>query len=368
MDDLDTARTTVLVIDDDGGDRTHILRCIRQSGLDCTLLETADVEPAIVAHGDAHVDLILLDYNLPGGSSLSALSRIREIWPNTASVLITGEGSDTVVAEAFRAGVGDYISKLDISARSIRRVIESGVKARRLELQLAAQAEELKLFAYVLAHDVKAPLRAIRNLSEWAIESLEEGDAAATISELDYIGQSAARLDALIDSLQAHLDFDRLPEFTTEDTSELAQLAVSNLRLDISESDADVQIEALPMIEADRGQVIQLFQNLISNGLKFSKADIPRVVISASAINKDFYTICVADNGIGVSQDYAERIFEPFQRLHSQDAFAGSGLGLATCHKIVSRHGGMIWCEAGESGGARFYFSLPAAKKTLLTA
>ncbi|OAN80186.1 hypothetical protein A8B78_11165 [Jannaschia sp. EhC01] len=368
MDERYGAPTTVLVIDDDAGDRMHILRSISQSGLDCIVLEAVDVDPAMVTHGDAFVDLILLDYNLPSGSGLSALNRIRDKWPNATSVLTTGEGSETVVAEAFRAGVCDYISKRDISARSIRRVVENGVKARRLELQLAAQTEELKLFAHLLAHDVKAPLRAIRNLSEWAIESLGEGDTATTISELNYIGQSAARLDALIESLQAYLDSDYLPTFASEATEDLAQLAVSNLRLEISECGADVQIEALPMIEADRGQIIQLFQNLISNALKFSKEDIPTVVISASAINTDVHTICVSDNGIGISPIYAERIFEPFKRLHTQDKFAGSGLGLATCRKIVSRHGGNIWCEPSKSGGARFCFSLPAAKRPLRVA
>lgn len=362
------ARTTVLVIDDDAGDRMQALRCIRKSGLDCILLEASDVEPALAMHGDLPVDLILLDYHLPSGCSLTALNRLHDKWPNAASVLTTGEGSDTVVAEAFRAGVCDYISKLEISAGSIRRVIENGVKGRRLELQLAAQTEELKLFAHVLAHDVKAPLRAIRNLSEWAIESLEDGDTVTTTSELEYISQSAGRLDALIDSLKAHLDSDKAPEFTSEDPAELAKHAVSNLRLDISDSGAEVQIEALPAVEVDRRQVIQLFQNLISNGLKFSKADTPRVVISSSATEAGYHMICVTDNGIGIAPEYAERIFEPFQRLHSQDEFAGSGLGLATCHKIVTRHGGRIWCESCESGGTRFCFSLPVAQSLRATA
>lgn len=359
---------TVLVIDDDDSDRLHAVRCIRQSALDCKLLEASDIAPALKAHGQALVDLILLDYHLPTGDALSALSQFQAQWPNAACVLTTGDGSEILVARAFRAGVCDYISKSDISARSIRRVIENGVKARRLELQLTAQAEELKSFAHVLAHDVKAPLRAIRNLSAWASESLGDGDTATALSELDYISRSAARLDALVDSLKAHLDFDHVPQFAPEDAGDLARQAVDNLRLEISDGGADVQIADLPMIHADKRQVIQLFQNLIANGLKFSNAATPRVMISAPLLENDFHTICVADNGIGISPDQAERIFEPFKRLHAQDEFAGSGLGLATCRKIVSRHGGRIWCDASRSDGACFQFSLPAARNTRLSA
>lgn len=354
-------RPLVLVIDDDEGDRFHIQRCIRQSGVDCIVLEAEDIDPALAEHGDKTVDVVLLDYNLPGGTGLTGIPLIHERWQGSAVVLTTGEGSDVIVAEAFRTGVRDYISKLDISARSIRRVIENAVEARRLEMRIAAQQQELKMFAHVLAHDVRAPLRAIRQLGEFAVESLSEGDTAATLSELEDIRSSAERLDNLVESLERHLKVRGASQFAMEDAADLARDAAANLRVEIQDRGAEVIIETLPEVMADRRQIIQLFQNLIANGLKFSRADLPRVTITAPKIGGDMHTICVADNGIGIAPEHAERIFEPFQRLHTQEDFAGSGLGLATCRKIVSRHGGQIWCALDDRPGTRFHFSLPRA-------
>lgn len=364
LEDAEIGRLTILLIEDDEGDRMHVTRCLRHSGLDCVVLEHDDIDPGFSAHADIPIDLVLLDYNLPGGDSLSNLHHLRRQWPDCSFVLTTGEGTDLLVAKAFRAGVCDYISKMDISARSIRRVIENAVRAKRLALRVAAQTEELKMFAHVLAHDVKAPLRAIRQLGEWARENLAEGETEAAQEDVGDVVLTAARLDGLVDSLQAHLDVRGAPSIAPEDAAALAREAVENLRLEIRDRGAEVHIDDLPVIACDRRQMIQLFQNLIANGLKFSWADAPRIKITAPLTAPGVHTICVADNGIGVSPEHAERIFEPFQRLHTQEDFSGSGLGLATCRKIVTRHGGRIWCDSRPNEGARFNFSLPATEDT----
>ncbi|MBR9764415.1 MAG: response regulator [Rhodobacteraceae bacterium] len=350
---------SILLIDDDEGDRFTIDRALRRSGLSYQLLEADDRAPAVEAHGELPVDLVLLDYNLPGGESLSSMEEIRRAWPRAAIVLTTGEGTDDVVAAAFRNGVADYIGKADISARSIRRVTENAVAAQRMQLQLDNQRAELKSFAHILAHDVKGPVRSIKMLSEWISESIDTGQPENARADLAQMVKTVSRLDALVTTLEEHLRLGKEPAREVMRIAELAQDAVDNLQADIRARNARVEIGMLPQAFCDGPQITQLFQNLIANGLKFSEADMPTVRIATHTGEEGLHVISVSDNGIGISPEYSEKIFEPFKRMHT--GYEGTGLGLATCRKIVTRHGGRIWCEPGRDEGTSFFFSLPDA-------
>jgi chemotaxis family two-component system sensor kinase Cph1 len=134
--------------------------------------------------------------------------------------------------------------------------------------------------------------------------------------------------------------------------------AVSNLYASIGESAALVSHDELPVIQADATQMVQVFQNLVGNGIKFKGADPPRVHVSAVR-NADDWVFSVRDNGIGIEPRYAERIFVIFQRLHRPEDYPGNGIGLALCRKIVERHGGEIWLESQPGQGSTFFFSIP---------
>ena len=136
---------------------------------------------------------------------------------------------------------------------------------------------------------------------------------------------------------------------------------LANLRLAIAESQAIITHEPLPTVQADETQLLQLFQNLISNALKFRAGQPPQVHISAQP-NDQGWLFSVQDNGIGLEAQYAERIFVIFQRLHTREDYPGTGIGLAICKRIVERHGGCIWVESQPGQGATFYFTLPSAK------
>jgi light-regulated signal transduction histidine kinase (bacteriophytochrome) len=137
--------------------------------------------------------------------------------------------------------------------------------------------------------------------------------------------------------------------------------SLDNLTVAMEENGAVVTHDALPMVMADNSQLVQLFQNLIGNAIKFRGKEPPRVHVSASR-NGNGWIFSVRDNGIGIAPEYAERIFVIFQRLHGREEYPGTGIGLAICQKIVERHGGHIWVESEVGKGATFYFSLPASK------
>jgi signal transduction histidine kinase len=137
--------------------------------------------------------------------------------------------------------------------------------------------------------------------------------------------------------------------------------ALSNLDQVISKRGARVTHDDLPSVFGHAPLLTQLLQNLIGNGIKYCEADTPTLRISAHPEANGFWRISVRDNGIGIDEKFYRQIFEPFERLHGRGKYEGTGLGLATCKKIVERHGGRIWCESNQDGGTTFNFSLPAS-------
>jgi signal transduction histidine kinase len=144
------------------------------------------------------------------------------------------------------------------------------------------------------------------------------------------------------------------------DARSVLDQALEDLAGPISDKGADVVSGPLPSVRGDRGQLCQLFQNLVGNAIKFSDTDAPRVVVTA-AVEDGHARFAVRDNGIGIDPKHAERIFQPFQRLHGEDRYEGTGIGLAICQRIVAHHGGRIWAESRVGHGATFHFTLPLA-------
>jgi len=239
---------------------------------------------------------------------------------------------------------------------------------RKAEAELAATARELarsnaelEQFAYVASHDLQEPLRMVRSY----VELLQRRYGEKLDSDADeFIGfavDGARRMQVLISDLliYARVNSKGKPLVPT-DTDRALELALENLQMKIRESKARVSRQPLPRVIGDESQLVQLFQNLVSNGVKFRRGA-PRVAISA-ATEGDLVHFSVSDNGIGIEPQYSERIFVLFQRLHTRTEYPGTGIGLALCKKIVERHGGRIWFDSRPGRGSTFQFTLPVAR------
>jgi light-regulated signal transduction histidine kinase (bacteriophytochrome) len=236
------------------------------------------------------------------------------------------------------------------------------VALREKTEELARSNEDLEQFAYVASHDLQEPLRMVTSYVQ-LLARRYQGRLDSDANEfIGFAADGAVRMRKLINDL---LTYSRVGmrgnELEPTDSEAALAQSVNDLKVAIEESGALVTHDPLPTVMADRPQLGQLFQNLIGNAIKFRSNEPPRVHISASR-NGNGWTFSVRDNGIGIAPEYSERIFVIFQRLHSREEYAGTGIGLAICKKIVDRHGGRIWVNSEVGKGATFYFTLPAVK------
>jgi hypothetical protein len=169
-------------------------------------------------------------------------------------------------------------------------------------------------------------------------------------------------MDAFLDQLHAYTEADSEPQFENLQLDDLLADVLANLDAVIGKARASVESEGLPVICGDRAQLIQLLQNLIGNGIKYCRADAPQVRIRACVESDEYCRVEICDNGIGIPEKSYKSVFEPFRRLHAQGEFEGTGLGLATCKKIVERHGGTIWCRSKAGKGTSFFFTVPLVR------
>jgi len=214
----------------------------------------------------------------------------------------------------------------------------------------------------VASHDLQEPLRMVASYVQLLARRYEGKLDADANDFIHFAVDGAVRMRRLINDL---LTYSRVgtqgKELSPTDSGAALAQSVNDLKVTIEESGTLVTHDPLPTVMADLPQLGQLFQNLIGNAIKFRGNEPPRVHISASQ-NGSGWTFSVRDNGIGIAPEYSERIFIIFQRLHSRQEYAGTGIGLAICKKIVERHGGHIWVESEVGKGATFYFCLPAVR------
>jgi signal transduction histidine kinase len=224
--------------------------------------------------------------------------------------------------------------------------------------------EDLKQFAYVAAHDLQEPTRMIQLYLQLIEHRLRGSVDADTQEYLAFVIVSANRMQGMVRSV---LDFstigsDQKP-FSRIDTHAALNQALANLAYDIRLSGALIEVKPLPKIVGSEPQIVRLFQNLVANAIKFRSASVPSIIISSeSGVTGTIFS--VSDNGIGIAEGSAEKLFGLFQRLHAQEEYPGEGIGLASCRKIMSLHDGRIWFEANRGSGTTFKFFIP--DRTLL--
>jgi signal transduction histidine kinase/serine/threonine protein kinase len=247
----------------------------------------------------------------------------------------------------------------NVQARMLTELKKTASDLERANRELARSNADLEQFAYVASHDLQEPLRMVASYTR-LLQHRYKGKLDAEADEyIAFAVDGASRMQGLINDLlqYARITTGAKPPQETS-CNEVFDQAVKNLEAVIKEKGAMVTRANLPMVWADPTQMIQLFQNLITNGIKFCHSQTPIIQVSA-VLRQDDQLFAVRDNGIGIEPRHAGRIFAIFQRLHTRERYPGNGIGLAICQKIVERHGGRIWVESQPGSGSTFYFTLP---------
>jgi PAS domain S-box-containing protein len=252
-------------------------------------------------------------------------------------------------------GGGFVTTYTDITERRV-----SAAKLEELASELKRSNAELEEFAYVASHDLQEPLRMVSMYVQLLSRRYSDKLDAEAIEFINFAKDGAQRMSRLITDL---LDYSRLGKrgqpFAIVDLADSYKQAIENLHLVIADCRAKIEVDKLPKVMGDAGQLIRLLQNLIGNALKYRRTDVtPKIKIAISKQSESWH-IAISDNGIGIDPVHFERIFQVFQRLHPHGKYEGTGVGLAICKKIVERHGGAIWVESESGIGSTFIFSLP---------
>lgn len=254
----------------------------------------------------------------------------------------------------------------DELAEEVAERKQAEVKLKQAVAELERSNAELEQFAYVASHDLQEPLRMVSSFAQLLAQRYH-GKLDKNADEfIEYVVDGVNRMQRLINDLLAYSRVgtgDKPYELT--DCEAVLDKSLANLQVAIEDSEAVITHDRLPSVTADDLQMVQLFQNLLGNTIKFRNEKPPLVHISARQEENE-WLFSVRDNGIGIDEKYATRIFLIFERLHTSAEYHGTGIGLAICKKIVERHGGRIWVKSEPGKGSTFYFTLPLTSKQKL--
>jgi len=360
----------VLVVEDNPLDAALAVRALHKDGFDVTADVVQDESGFIKALHTHPPEVVLADYNLPGWKGMDALSVIQREGLDIPMILVSGALGDVNAVECIKQGATDYVLKdglarlPEVIRRALREKYERGLRlkveedlARKVD-ELARSNADLEQFAYVASHDLQEPLRMVTAYTQLLGERYRGRLDENADKFIGYASEGALRMQVLIQDLLAFSRVGRKDASKSFDCNDAVKETLLALTSAIEESGAVVTHGELPTLWADRTQIVQLFQNLIGNAIKFHGKEPPTVSVQAEKVGEQ-WQFSVSDNGIGIEPQYAENVFVVFQRLHGRSDYPGNGIGLAICKKIVEGYGGKIWVESQGGSGSSFKFTMP---------
>jgi signal transduction histidine kinase len=318
-------------------------------------------------------DVVLADYNLPQWKGIEALDTLRRDGLDIPLILVSGALGDVTAVECIKRGATDYVLKDGLARlpEAVRRALreKQALDLRRLAeedlarkvVELARSNAELEQFAYIASHDLQEPLRMVAAYTQLLAERYRGKLDENADKFIAYACEGALRMQTLVHDLLAFSRVGRnCSACAPVDCNAVLQDVLHTLGPALAETGAIVSHDALPVVWADRSQMLQVFQNLIGNAIKFRGTETPAISVRAEK-SGEHWSFSVTDNGIGIAPQGRESIFVVFQRLHTRSEYPGNGIGLAICKKIIEHCGGKIWVEAQSGHGSIFKFTLPCS-------
>ena len=368
----------ILIVDDSPENIAILERTLGQEGFVMAVstsgAETLDIAPKIMP------DLILLDVMMPGLNGFETCQRLKadSLTKNIPVIFLTARTSNEDTIKGFECGAVDYIQKpyqveeVLIRVRTQLKMVSLLNHYQKFQdilnqyvKDLQRSNSDLNQFAAMASHDLQEPLRKISYFSDKLEKFLNLGNENPGASKwLAKIQNSVDKMESLIHSLLQFSRVGQVHPFEQVNLKDLVSEVLIDLEPSIRENRGTVRVDSLPTVEADRVQMRQLFQNLISNGIKFHrKEEPPRIHIKSSRCEQNnMWKITVQDNGIGFNEKYLSKIFKPFQRLCGKDEFEGNGMGTAICYRIMENHQGTITAQSVPNQGSTFIVSLPESQ------
>jgi len=367
----------ILLVEDNPGDARLVRESLCEARENPFDIEVTDRLGAGVNRLRAgKIDAVLLDLSLPDSQGAATFLTAKAVSAGVPIIVLTGQGDEALAVKLVQDGAQDYVEKAHLGSNNLSRAIryaigraktEQDIRKLNAELEqrvqqrtaeLEASNKELEAFSHSVSHDLRAPLRHIDGFVRILVESEEARFGPPALHCVTRILAGVQSMTAIIDALLKLARVSRQPlELRRTSLNELVSQAIEELGTDRDGRAVHWQIGDLPFAQCDRGLMKQVFTNLLSNALKYTRSrGISTIAIGQTVIDGAL-AIFVRDNGAGFDMKYADKLFEQFQRLHRHEEFEGTGIGLATVQRIVYRHGGRIWAEASVDEGATFYFT-----------
>jgi signal transduction histidine kinase len=323
------------------------------------------------------IDAMLLDLALPDSAGFDTFMRAKPQSPGVAIVVLTGQDDPTLARKLVQEGAQDFLPKADVSGNNLTRAILHAIERERLEqryrklnaeletrisertAELEAANEELEAFSYSVSHDLRAPLTQIHGFASLLLDNQATRLDERGQKYLHNIKDGVMRMSALIDDLLMLAKVSRQELKVCEvGLNALVEGVLKEFKEETQEREVDWHVGELPFMKCDYGLMRQALINLLSNAVKYTRKREHAVIEISAKIIDGKQTIIVRDNGVGFDMKYADKLFAPFQRLHREKEFAGTGIGLAIVQRIIHKHSGRIWAQSEAGLGATFYFTI----------
>jgi light-regulated signal transduction histidine kinase (bacteriophytochrome) len=356
----------VLLVDDDEDDYIMTRDFLAEAEqLSFKLNWVDNYEAGLAAIAQNQHDVYLLDYRLGKENGLKLLRSALKLGCAKPIILLTGVGDHDIDQKAMATGASDYLVKGNtLNATLLERSILHAMERKRGEIrqaqlvaELATANQELKDFAYIVSHDLKAPLRGIASLATWLLRDYSDRLDADGKEMLQLMDGRVRRMGELIDGV---LQYSRVGRVRDEKTAvDLNQIVADVIDAIAPPAEINILIDAkLPIVFVEKTRIQQVFQNLISNAVKYMGKPTGTIQIGYT-VETGFWQFFVADTGVGIEERHFEKVFQIFQTLVPRDQSESTGVGLAIVKKIVELHGGRVWVTSQINHGSTFFFTLP---------